>query len=98
MKSPSAFFESVRLMKLCRFAAEPLPTCASSVRSTSELKITRPAVVSTSSPFQRYSIGCWSVICFDSTANATSSSFWNRFGRGSSFSALSGGQVELASR
>ena len=42
------------------------------------LKITRPGVVRTSSPCQRYSIGSCRPTSFDSRWNSTSSSFWKR--------------------
>ena len=91
MKSPSSFFDSVRLRKSWYVVYSPSssPTASRSERSISALKITRPALVRTSSPSQRYSIGCWIVICFASSANCTSSSVRNRFGRGSIFSATS---------
>ncbi len=69
----------------------PSPLCdvaSCSERSISALKITRPGVVSTSSLFHRYSIGCWSPSCFASTANSTSSSVRKRDGLGSSFSTV----------
>ncbi len=91
MNSPSSFFESVRLMKSWYVVYSPWssPTASRSARSTSALKITRPEVVRISSPSHRYSIGCCSVICFASSANSTSSSVRNRFGRGSIVSTAS---------
>ena len=85
MKSSSSFFESVRLRKSWYVVNSPSssPTASRSARSTSALKMTRPAVVSTSSPSQRYSIGSCRPVCFASSANSTSSSERNRFGRGS---------------
>ena len=58
--------------------SSPSSNASSRARSTSALKITRPGVVRTSSPCQRYSIGCWSPTCFASTAISTSSSDWKR--------------------
>ena len=81
-----SFFDSVRLMNACS-TGFPLPRNASvSARSTAALKITRPGVVTISSPMWRYSIGCWSSICFDSTASTTSFSLPKRLGRSSFFS------------
>ena len=59
MKSPSSFFESVRFRKSWYVVYSPSssPTDTRSARSISALKITRPAVVSTSSPSHRYSTG-----------------------------------------
>ena len=63
MKPSVSRFVSVWLMKSWNAAASTSsePIASASARSTSALKITRPGVVSTSSPSQRYSIGCLEV-------------------------------------
>ena len=69
----------------------PSPSSATdspSARSISALKMTRPGVVTISSPFHAYWIGSWrpTFFCFASSANSTSSSLRTRYGRGFSFS------------